>query len=213
MRSQQMRRRSAEAEPTGGAPGWSLTYGNLMVALVAFFVLMLAAGDLDAGASGPAQKAQPVRVASLSSIKRRIAAELEQKGAQERVQFETGADGGLIIRLDAGAAFGSGSAELMQGAIVALDAVGAALQRVGNGVRVEGHTDNIPMIPTPQFPDNWALSSARANVVLRYLHDYYQVDSDRLSVAGYADSHPIASNETPQGRAKNRRVDIVVLPR
>ncbi|HWI62406.1 MAG TPA: flagellar motor protein MotB [Symbiobacteriaceae bacterium] len=208
------RRRTAESEAPAGAPAWSLTYGNLMVALVAFFVLLLGAGDLGAATpAAPAEKGQPVKVASLSSIKRRIEGDLERKGATGLVQFETSTDGGLVIRLDAGATFGSGSAEIMQGAVAALDAVGGVLAQVGNSVRVEGHTDDIPMTPSPQYPDNWALSSARANVVLRYLHDYYGLASGRLAVAGYADSHPVAPNTTPQGRAKNRRVDIVVLPR
>ncbi|HYF79425.1 MAG TPA: flagellar motor protein MotB [Symbiobacteriaceae bacterium] len=207
-------RRGVEPDSSGGAPGWSLTYGNLMVALVAFFVLMLSnGGDLGGLPAAAGGEEQSLPVASLSSIKRRLAATLEANGAEELVQFEMSADGGLILRLDAGATFGSGSAEIMQGAVPALDAVGGVLSQVGNSVRVEGHTDDIPMRPTPQYPDNWALSSARANVVLRYLHDYYQIASGRLSVAGYADSHPVAPNSTPQGRAKNRRVDIVVLPR
>lgn len=212
--SRRIPRRGAEPDSGSGASGWSLTYGNLMVALVAFFVLLLSSGG-DLGGLPVAQggEQQNLSVASLSSVKRRITATLEANGAEELVQFETSADGGLIVRLDAGATFGSGSAEIMQGAVPALDAVGGVLSQVGNSVRVEGHTDDIPMRPTPQYPDNWALSSARANVVLRYLHDYYQLASGRLSVAGYADSHPVASNATPQGRAKNRRVDIVVLPR
>ncbi|HYF95569.1 MAG TPA: flagellar motor protein MotB [Symbiobacteriaceae bacterium] len=206
---------SFEPEPPGGAPAWSLTYGNLMVALVAFFALLLGFGDL--GAAPPATAAsgegQPARVASLSSIKRRITADLELKGARELIQFETSTDGGLVIRLDSGATFASGVAEIMPGAVPALDAVGGVLAQTGNAIRVEGHTDDIPMRPSPQYPDNWALSSARANSVLRYLHDYYQIGGERLSVAGYADSHPVAPNTTEKGRAQNRRVDIVVLPR
>ncbi|HWI51247.1 MAG TPA: flagellar motor protein MotB [Symbiobacteriaceae bacterium] len=208
------RRRAAMEEAPVATAGWSLTFGNLMVALVAFFVLMMGAGDLGgAPAAAETAKGQPARIASLSSIKRQVAASLEARGGEGLVQFETSADGGLVIRLESGAAFGSGSAEILPGAIAALDAVGSALAQVGNSVRVEGHTDDIPMTPTPQFPDNWALSSARANTVLRYLHDYYQIAGGRLAVAGYADSHPVAPNTTPQGRAKNRRVDIVVLPR
>lgn len=214
--SRRILRRGAEPDSPGGASGWSLTYGNLMVALVAFFVLMLSSGgDLGGlpAAAGQEQAQQTLPIASLSGIKRRITATLEANGAEELVQFETSADGGLVVRLDAGATFGSGSAEIMPSAVPALDAVGGVLSQVGNSVRVEGHTDDIPMRPTPQYPDNWALSGARANVVLRYLHDYYRIASGRLSVAGYADSHPVAPNSTPQGRAKNRRVDIVVLPR
>lgn len=212
MKTRPIRRRMPEPE-AASAPGWSLSYGNLMVVLVAFFVLMLSAGDL--GAAPPARDGsqQTGKVASLSSLKRRITADLEAKGARDLVKFETSADGGLVVRLEAGAAFASGVAEIKPGAIAALDAVGGALAQAGNAIRVEGHTDDIPMTPSPQYPDNWALSSARANSVLRYLHDYYQIASSRLSVAGYADTRPVAANTTEQGRAKNRRVDIVILPR
>jgi chemotaxis protein MotB len=73
---------------------------------------------------------------------------------------------------------------------------------------VEGHTDNVP-IATSQFPSNWELSTARATTVVRYLAGHGVAES-RLGAAGYADLHPIATNATPQGRQRNRRVEILL---
>lgn len=208
-------RQGPEEESRGGAPAWSLTYGNLVTILLGFFVILFAfygPGGEDASAAptkgAAVKKSQPV--ASLASVKRRIAANLDAAGAADQVTFEN-SDGALVIRLSAGSLYDSGSIEIKS--TVALDAIGSVLGQVGNAVRVEGHTDDVPMKPSPQLPDNWALSEARAHGVLRYLLDYHRIASERLSVAGYADTHPVADNSTPAGRARNRRVDIVVLSR
>lgn len=218
-----LRRRSRlqVEEPPAGAPLWAMTFGNLALVLLAFFVLLYATG-YGAGAEPPPAAAQgggeapggakQLPQASLSSVKRRITARLEEQKATALVRFEDG-PGALIIHLDASALYDSGRAEIKAQAIPALDAVGGVLSTVGNLVKVEGHSDSDPMIPSQQFPDNWALSSARAAGVLRYLREYHQIASDRLSVAGYADTRPVASNATPEGKAKNRRVDIVVYGR
>jgi chemotaxis protein MotB len=74
---------------------------------------------------------------------------------------------------------------------------------------VEGHTDNVPI--SGRFPSNWELSTARATTVLRELIEHHGIPADRLQAAGYADERPVASNDTPDGRAANRRVELVVL--
>jgi chemotaxis protein MotB len=79
-----------------------------------------------------------------------------------------------------------------------------------NEVRIEGHTDDVP-ISTPLFPTNWELSSARATTVARRLVEFGGIKSNRLIAAGYGDSRPAASNDTRDGRARNRRVDVVIL--
>ena len=79
-------------------------------------------------------------------------------------------------------------------------------------LRIEGHTDNVP-IHNAEFDSNWELSSARATRIARLFLDMKAILPDRLSAAGYAEYHPVASNATPEGRAENRRVDLVVLPR
>lgn len=215
-------RRRAESAATEGAPGapaWVFTWGNLATVMLAFFIVLYATGGGSTAGSAPSEagapeaaEKQPARAASISTVRSRIEAKLKAQGAESLVRFET-SGGALVIHLDASALYDSGRAEIKPQAIPALDAIGSVLAGVGNQVRVEGHTDSDPVTPTPQFPDNWALSSARATGVLRYLREYHQIPSNRLSVAGYAHTKPVASNATPQGKAKNRRVDIVVQPR
>lgn len=77
-------------------------------------------------------------------------------------------------------------------------------------VRIEGHTDNRP-ISNSLYADNWQLSSARAYTVLCFLKDNEMVNQDKLSYTAYGEQHPIASNKTEEGKAKNRRVDFVIV--
>jgi chemotaxis protein MotB len=115
---------------------------------------------------------------------------------------------GLTISLREAKFFDSGAAELRPPALPVLDRIAAALPETG--LRVEGHTDDVP-IHTPQYASNWELSSARASSVARLLLKHANVHGDKLSVSGYAEFHPVAGNATEEGRARNRRVDIVVL--
>jgi|SRR5579871_725072 chemotaxis protein MotB len=117
---------------------------------------------------------------------------------------------GLVISLREFGFFDSGSAELKPSAMPALDRIASILSIRVCHVRIEGHTDNVP-IHTSVMTSNWELSTARATELVRLLIQRYNFAPDRLSAAGYAEYHPIASNDTPQGRAQNRRVDLVVL--
>ena len=92
----------------------------------------------------------------------------------------------------------------------ALDRIASILAVRTCRLRIEGHTDNVP-IHNAQMASNWELSTARATELVRLLIQRYSFAPDRLSAAGYAEYHPIASNDTPQGRAQNRRVDVVIL--
>lgn len=122
---------------------------------------------------------------------------------------------GLVIRLLTDRVlFDSGRAVLKPEASPLLDHVATIVEKKAiatNAIRVEGNTDSVP-IATAQFPSNWELSAARAAAVLQHLRRRGVADA-RLSLAGYADRHPIAPNETAAGRARNRRVEIVVLRR
>jgi chemotaxis protein MotB len=117
---------------------------------------------------------------------------------------------GLIISLGEGGVFDSGSDEIKPKGRELLDKIAASLGSVGNHIRVEGHTDNVP-IRNSRFPSNWELSTARATGVLSYLIDKFGFRPELLSAAGYAEYRPVASNDTMEGRACNRRVDIVIL--
>ena len=117
---------------------------------------------------------------------------------------------GLVISLREFGFFDSGSASLKPSALPALDRIASILSVRICRLRIEGHTDNVP-IHTAQVASNWELSTARSTELVRLLIQRYSFGPERLSAAGFAEYHPIASNQTPQGRAQNRRVDVVIL--
>ncbi len=117
---------------------------------------------------------------------------------------------GLVISFTQAALFPSGEDTIPQTSYAPLSKVAEAIAQLPNPVRLEGHTDSRP-IKNSQFLNNWELSAARAIAVLQILSDRFGVPHERLSVAGYADTAPRASNDTEEGRAKNRRVDIIIL--
>jgi chemotaxis protein MotB len=117
---------------------------------------------------------------------------------------------GLVISLREFGFFESGSATLRRSALPAVDRIASILAIRTCRLRIEGHTDNVP-IHTAQMASNWELSTARATELVRLLIVRYNFSPQRLSAAGYAEYHPIASNDTESGRAQNRRVDVVIL--
>jgi chemotaxis protein MotB len=117
---------------------------------------------------------------------------------------------GLVISLQEVGFFDSGSATLRPGADEVLARIANILRNRPESLRVEGHTDDVP-IHNANFASNWELSTARATRIVELLISRYGVSPWRLSAAGYAEYRPVATNTTPEGRALNRRVDIVVL--
>jgi chemotaxis protein MotB len=119
---------------------------------------------------------------------------------------------GLVISFRQAALFPSGEASIVPSALSALEKIAVVLREVPNPVRLEGHTDSIP-IHNALFQSNWDLSAARSIALLRIMTEHYRVPDSQLSIAGYADNDPAFSNDTEEGRSHNRRVDIVVLNR
>jgi len=117
---------------------------------------------------------------------------------------------GLVIHIMESALFKLGSADLEYAAKSTLDLVAMELTDIPNHIRVEGHTDNIPM-NTEKYPSNWELSSARATEVVRYMIENHDIPPGKISALGYGEYRPIRYNNTYENRAQNRRVDIVVL--
>lgn len=115
------------------------------------------------------------------------------------------------LTMNGGLLFDSGSAELKDDAKLIIDKVGTILERYGNGgtIEIEGHTDNVP-IKSAQFPSNEELSSARALSVFYYLLDNTALNPLNLKHAGMGERVPIADNSTPEGRSRNRRVEILI---
>ena len=116
----------------------------------------------------------------------------------------------VVIRLGQQDSFDSVSATLSAGFQPTLQKVGASIATVGGIIRVEGHTDNVPVGFSERFRSNWDLSSARSASVANYLIDNTNLEAGRLSVSGFADSKPVASNDTAEGRARNRRIEVIV---
>jgi chemotaxis protein MotB len=154
----------------------------------------------------------PARVKSdLESIGRDLQQTLSKEVAKHTVSIQMGRDG-LVVSLREAGFFASGSATPKPEALRTLQTIATVLSRTQYDLRVEGHTDNIP-IHNAQFDSNWELSTARATTIARLLLGMNAIRADRLSAAGYAEYHPLAPNDSPDARAKNRRVDLVVLPR
>ena len=205
---------------------WLVSYADFMTLLCAFFLTMYAAAlarPVEAPATTPTPVPAPAPVAEPSP------AELAARAAAERAtalraRVETAlapelAAGylqliddprGLVVEVPEAGAFDVGQADLSREAASMLARVAGVLAGVPNAVRVEGHTDTTP-IRTSRFASNWELSTARATRVVAFLIDQGQVAPTRLSAAGYGEFRPRGDNTTVEGRARNRRVDLVLL--
>jgi chemotaxis protein MotB len=142
-------------------------------------------------------------------IKSSIEAYLVKQGAQDKVNL-TITRRGLIVSLKEAGFFDSGQAQIKQNAYELLNTIAEVMTQYNNPLRIEGHTDNIP-ISTAQFPSNWELSTSRATNVLKYLLKYYDAEPEKISATGYGEFRPVSDNSTSESRAKNRRVDMVLL--
>jgi len=117
---------------------------------------------------------------------------------------------GLVLRFSERFFFDSGDASIRSEVIPMLDVLAQSLEKIPNHIRIEGHTDSVP-ISTLRFPSNWELSTARATSIVRYFLTHFKFEPNQLSAAGYGEFRPIASNQNSEGRTQNRRVDIVIL--
>jgi chemotaxis protein MotB len=149
--------------------------------------------------------------ADLDRVRRDLKQRLSNQVAAHTVSIHMGRDG-LVISLREAGFFASGSADPRPETLPTLRLIAASLAHSPYDLRVEGHTDNIP-IHTAEFDSNWELSTARATRIARSFIDLKAMPPDRISAAGYAEFHPVVPNDSPEGRAENRRVDLVVMPR
>jgi chemotaxis protein MotB len=154
----------------------------------------------------------PMRVKyDLNRIRHDLSLTLAKQIASHTVSLEMGRDG-LVISLREAGFFDSGSATPKAEALPTLRQIADRLSTTPYDLRIEGHTDNVP-IHTAEFDSNWELSAARATHIARLFLEMNAIPPDRLSAAGYAEFHPVAGNDRAEGRAENRRVDLVVMPR
>lgn len=146
---------------------------------------------------------------SMDIIKARVEEAIKDEKLKEKVTLIK-EDRGLVISLAEQGFFDSGKAYVREQAVPILYKIGSSLMGLPNHIRIEGHTDNRP-INTLLFPSNWELSTGRATFIIQYLLANFPFPPETLSAAGYGEYRPVATNDTPEGRAKNRRVDIVIL--
>jgi chemotaxis protein MotB len=147
--------------------------------------------------------------ASITEVKQQLETLLKREIANNNVRLAQD-ERGLTVSLAEAGFFDPGSASMHPESLAAVDRIAETLRPLGYNLRVEGHTDNIP-IHTAQFPSNWELSTGRAIFVLQYLITNGNIPPQRLSAVGYGEYRPVTSNDTVEGRAANRRVDLVVL--
>jgi chemotaxis protein MotB len=131
----------------------------------------------------------------------------EMKENQVQVHME---QRGAVISLNAQSVFPSGDDTIDPAILPLLAKIAATLNNLPNPIRLEGHTDSRP-ISSERFRSNWELSSARSIAMLRVLEERYGVSRSRMAIVGYGDTNAIGDNQTEAGRAKNRRVDLVIL--
>jgi two-component system copper resistance phosphate regulon response regulator CusR len=145
----------------------------------------------------------------LAALRKELQQALAPEISRREVSLRTVPDG-LVISLREISFFESGSADLKSSSQLAFQRIVTLLAQRNCRIRIEGHTDNIP-IHNPKFASNWELSTSRATQLVRLMITKYGVAPERLSAAGYGAYHPVSSNDTAEGRAQNRRVDLVVL--
>jgi chemotaxis protein MotB len=234
-----MSRRAAEPEKPENHERWIVSYADMVTLLFALFVVLYAIGETNPekleqvrtsldkafdigvltstdgaspifeGGGGLAPSITEIREQDLAAISESLKSFMGEGTLVRRVQVRS--DGvSITVSLAEDVLFTSGSAELRPGSQEVLQVLAGTLARMPNNVRVEGHTDNVP-VNNPDFPTNWELSAARASTVLRYLTEEGGIPATRLSTAAFADTRPLGDNTTVDGRALNRRADIVIL--
>jgi len=219
--------------PAGRSPGllhrrrrlsadrWLVSYADFVTLLFALFVVLFAvarseranarqvADSFKQALRNRSVPVTPPPAGQLTSAFERLEQQLapEIAAGKMKVAMEPR---GVVISLREGAFFASGSDIVNPAAHDSMAKVAAVIHDLPNAVRLEGHTDSVP-IQNGRFRSNWDLSAARSIAALGYFESNFGISPDRLSISGYADNLPVADNESADGRARNRRVDVVIV--
>ena len=156
------------------------------------------------GVLGPPEYGPPLKDVQ-AELEKVLAPEIASKVVDIKARKE-----GLIVSLREMGFYESGSAAIRVSSLGAVDRLAAVIAPRGEALRIEGHSDNVP-IHNGRFASNWELSTARATELIKLFLDRYHMEPARLSASGFAEFHPVSENITAEGRARNRRVDIVIL--
>ncbi|MDH4084033.1 MAG: OmpA family protein [Nitrospira sp.] len=220
---------------------WLVSYADFITLLFAFFVVMYSISSVNEGKyrtvsesikaalnpvvsppSSPTPISLSTNKASLTASDapgskevvirklRNLVKSIKAVPKMSMVWITEKVNGDIVITIPDQLLFNSGEAAVRTEALPFLEGLSGALVELNRHTKVEGHTDNVP-IRTAQFPSNWELSAGRAVMVVRVLSELYGVPSDHLAAVGHADTRPVTENLDPEQRAKNRRVEVVIL--
>lgn len=221
-------------ESEGEKDRYLITYADLITLLLGLFIILYAISNIDikkyeqimsamgnifgGSASGAFSQGEVMTLTGgkldfiptkIDRLRAELSFLIDQHGQNSNVMLEEN-ERGFTIHIQGDILFPSGSADLGMGSAQVLADVAKVLRELKNDIRIEGHTDNLPMT-SRAFQSNWHLSIERALNTAYYLIDKEDLSPEKVSVVGYAEYRPIASNDTPEGRATNRRVDIVII--
>ncbi len=228
------KKKEPEKDTSGMVPAYMLTYGDMMTLLLCFFVLLISISTMEveklkqAAASlkgafsalpfqdrvtpAPVQPMRPAQGIERRGRRSRAVAQLRRVIREHNLEKIIRVDEntqGIHITIGDPALFDSGRAVIKQSILPVLNQIVEVVHSGDEIIRVEGHTDNVP-IHNNEYDDNWELSISRALSVIRYIRAQERIDPRRLRPVGCAEFHPVASNDTPEGRALNRRVEIFI---
>lgn len=220
---------------------WLVSYADFITLLFAFFVVMYSISSVNVGKyrtvsesikaalnpivsppSSPTPLALSTSKAALTAPDspgskevavrklRNLVKGIKASPQLAMVRITEKVNGDIVITIPDQLLFNSGEAAVRSEALRFLEGLGTAIIELNRHTRIEGHTDNVP-IRTAQFPSNWELSSTRAVMVVRVLSELYGVPADHLAAVGHAETRPVTANADAEQRAKNRRVEVVIL--
>jgi chemotaxis protein MotB len=234
-----MRRKKHDNDEHENLERWLITYSDLITLLLAFFIMMYTFSKQDAqkyqevsehlkaiftgksvfaGGSGPASGSGVTNIsinnnANSEEVKRKLENEVRSMAEWAHPEKKISVfkdERGIVIRIMDKAFFDEGKADLKDRAKSAIDKIMPTIISSRRPVRIEGHTDDVP-IRTNEFKSNWELSTRRATEVVRYLVEAHRFPPDRISASGFAEYHPITANDTSENRSLNRRIEIILI--
>lgn len=220
----------------GGSGGrWLVSYADFVTLMFGFFLILWASADQNTqkfselaiafqkafnagsmiGQQGTGQiigqggRQGTLMIAPFARISEMAGELAQQSGLQDEISVGMKKEG-LVITISGSMLFEPGKTEIRPESTDVLNRLGSIIEPAPGKIRIEGHTDNIP-VSTPEEPSNWELSTDRASSVLRYFTQTLGMPAERFEIAGYAEFRPVAPNDTRENRAKNRRVEIILM--
>lgn len=235
-----MAKHRGEAHEEHMDESWLIPYADLLTLLLALFIVLYASSNIDqekynamaaafynqivegggltyipflakpADETSPPDEGQAVtEQESMEALQQMLEQYLAENGLESQVSTSID-ERGLVISMNDAVLFDPGSGVIKPEYRDVLIKIGETINMLNNYIRIEGHTDSVPM-SSDIYPTNWELSLGRAASVVRLFIDESHIDPYKLMAVGYGEFRPIADNSTPEGRSKNRRVDIIIL--